>query len=164
VEKLPLTSIRPYTGEDAPAVRRCIVELQEAERLIDPRLLPGESMATPYLEHLLLECADCDGIILVAEADGAVVGFATVLAQVVSERLDDPPDSYAIVTDLAVLESMRRRGIGGALLREAESYARAAGATELRIGVLSENRPARDLYLAAGFVPYVETLSKRLET
>ena len=155
--------IRRYTTDDAPAVRRCIVELQEAERLIDPRLLPGETMATPYLEHLLRECAECDGTILVAEVDGAVAGFASVLARVVSEELDDPPGSYAIVTDLAVLEPMRRRGIGAALLRESERYAQAAGATELRIGVLSGNRPARDLYLASGFAPYSETLSKRLD-
>ena len=131
--------------------------------MIDPRLLPGESMATSYLDHLLRECAECDGTILVAEVDGAVVGFATVLARVVSEELDEPPGSYAIVTDLAVLESMRRRGIGAALLAESEKYAKAAGATELRIGVLSQNRPARDLYLAVGFTPYTETLSKRLD-
>src|SRR5688572_28845828 len=115
-------------------------------------------MATRYLEHLLQRCADCDGTILVAEVDGAVVGFATVLARVVSEELDDPPDSYAIVTDLAVLERIRRRGIGAALLREAEGYARAKEANALRIGVLSENRPARNLYLTAGFAPYSETL------
>ena len=131
--------------------------------MIDPRLLPGESMATSYLDHLLRECAECDGTILVAEVDGAVVGFATVLARVVSEELDEPPGSYAIVTDLAVLESMRRRGIGAALLAESEKYAKAAGATELRIGVLSQNRPARDLYLAVGFTPYTETLSKQLD-
>src|SRR5690242_11873530 len=38
---------------------------------------------------------------------------------------------------------------------------RAAGARELRIGVLAQNNSARRLYLAAEFLPYQEILAKR---
>ena len=44
---------------------------------------------------------------------------------------------------------------------EFEAAARAAGAPELRIGVLAQNVAARRLYLAAAFVPHVEILTKR---
>ena len=38
-------AIRKYQPEDTAGVRRYVVELQEFERRIDPRLRPGEEMA-----------------------------------------------------------------------------------------------------------------------
>ena len=156
--------IREYRDADAPAVRRCIVELQDHERRIDGRLRPGEAMCVQYLDDMLRKCNELAGAILVAECDGEVAGFVTILARVPFEELDDPPGDRAIVSDLAVLARFRRRGLGAALLREADRYAREAGATEIRIGVMSENRGAAQLYRQEGFAPYLEILSKRLDT
>jgi GNAT superfamily N-acetyltransferase len=156
--------IRVYREDDAPVLRDCVVELQEFERQIDDRLRPGRSIAAEYLEHMLRRCRECAGTILVAECGGAVVGFATVLARVPFTELDDPPGEYALVTDLVVRAGFRRRGIGEALLREAERWAAAAGAAELRVGVLSANRSAGRLYRRAGFKPYLEIVAKRLDT
>jgi ribosomal protein S18 acetylase RimI-like enzyme len=155
--------IRRYREDDAPAVRSYVVELQESERRVDARLRPGESMASEYLSHMLGRCAECVGTILVAEVNGVVTGFVTVLARVPFESLDDPPGTYAFVSDLVVGERFRRRGLGAQLLREAEQYAVAAGAHELRVGVLHENEAAARLYRRAGFAPYLQTLSKRFE-
>ena len=85
-----------------------------------------------------------------------------MLVRVPYERLDDPPGEHAHVADLFVHEAFRGHGIGRALLAHAEAHARTQGASELTIGVLSNNKPARDLYLSAGFVPQLETLSKAL--
>lgn len=157
------TVIRTYRDSDAAAVRACIVELQDHERAIDSRLRPGESMADAYLGHMLERCRDCSGVILVAEHDGAVAGFATILTRVPYEALDDPPGEYALVSDLVVRGRDRGRGLGAALVRAAEAYARAAGAGELRIGVLSANHAAAALYRREGFAPYLEVLAKRLD-
>jgi ribosomal protein S18 acetylase RimI-like enzyme len=156
-------TIREYRDDDARAVRDCISELQDFERRIDPRLRPGESMADAYVAQMLERCEVWVGELLVAEYAGAIAGMAAIYTRVPFEELDDPPGEYALVSDLVVREAFRRRGIGGALLEEAERYARQAGATELRIGVLSENRSARDLYVRTGFASYLETLSKRLD-
>jgi len=156
--------IREYRQDDAAAVRGCIVELQEFERRIDDRLRPGDSMAAGYLAQILDRCREHAGTILVAECSGAIAGFAAILTRVPFESLDDPPGEYAIVTDLVVREAFRRRGLGAALLREAERCAIAAGAAELRIGVLSANQSAARLYRSAGFAPYSETLAKRLDS
>jgi ribosomal protein S18 acetylase RimI-like enzyme len=155
--------IREYRADDVAAVRACVAELQEYERRIDDRLRPGEAMAADYLGQMQDRCRECSGTILVAESDGGVIGFATVLTQVSFEALDDPPGKYALITDLVVREDFRRRGVGAALLAEAERCARAAGATELRIGVLSANESAVRLYRSVGFSPYSETLAKRLD-
>lgn len=155
--------IREYRENDLSAVRDCIAELQDFEREIDDRLRPGASMAAEFLSRMIDRCRDCVGTILVAEYESAVVGFATILTRVPFEELDDPPGEYAIVTDLIVRGGFRRRGLGAALLAEAERYAREAGTSELRIAVLSANRVAAALYRRAGFAPYSEILTKRFD-
>lgn len=56
----------------------------------------------------------------------------------------------------------RGRGIGRALLRRAEDYARAEGAPVIGIGVLVRNRGALDLYRELGFCDYLLQLRKEL--
>ena len=153
-------SIRKFRETDEASCRALVVELQDAGRQIDPRLRLGEEMADEYLREMHRRCARNNGSILVAEVDGSIVGLAMVLARVPFEELDEPPGDYAVVAELVVRHGMRRRGIGAALLREAERFAQEAQATDLRIGVLSDNKPARELYLRHGFRPYAETLVK----
>src|SRR5215510_16100190 len=153
--------IRQYQHSDAAALRQCVIVLQEAERAIDPLLLPGAVIADRYCERIYERCREAAGKIFVAEEDSEVVGFVTVLAREPFVELDDPPGHYALITDLVVLESHRSRGIGRRLLERAEAYAKQAGSTELRIGVLSSNRKARRLYLDVGFQPHLEVLTKR---
>jgi hypothetical protein len=43
-------SIREYRRDDQSALRECIVELQEFERSIDPRLRPAELMADAQVD------------------------------------------------------------------------------------------------------------------
>ena len=139
-----------------------MVELQDSERAIDQRLRPGESMVDAYLEQMHVHCRDNAGAIFVAERAGAIVGLVMVLSRVPFESLDDPPGTYALVAELVVRDGFRRQGIARALLDRAERYACDHGASELRIMVLSENTPARSLYLREGFAPYKETLAKPL--
>lgn len=157
-----VTVIRPYEPEDEGGCRACVVELQDAERALDPRLRPGESMADAYLAQMHVHCRDYGGALFVAEQRGEVVGLVMVLARVPFEALDEPPGTYALVAELVVREGFRRRGMARALLEAAERYARDAGASELRIVVLSQNTPARTLYLSEGFASYKETLAKPL--
>ena len=154
--------IRQYRHDDTAAVRQCVVELQEVERAIDPRLRSGESMADDYWEYIQARCAEASGRVFVAEQGGAVVGFVAVLAAEPFTELDEPPGTYALVTDLVVLPSHRGHKVGARLLQHAEAFARAAGATELRVGVLAQNVAARRLYVGSGFVPHMEVFVKRL--
>ena len=156
------TVIRPFEPRDASALRQCVVALQEYERVIDARLRPGEVMADAYCDYLHGRCRDARGVILVADLGGEVAGFVCVLAEERFTGLDDPPGTYALVTDLAVLDTFRRRGIGRLLLDAAEDYARDENANELRISVLARNAAARAFYLAKKFEPHLEILSKSL--
>jgi ribosomal protein S18 acetylase RimI-like enzyme len=153
--------IREYRPADVSAVRQCVVELQDFERALDSRLRPGETMADAYCERIHARCAESDGRVFVAEQDESVVGFVAVFSRESFTELDEPPGTYAFISDLVVLSPYRGRGIGRQLLQRAEAFAREADARELRIGVLAENLKARRMYLASEFVPHLEILVKR---
>ena len=154
--------IRDYDpARDRAAVRACFAELQDVERGLEPAMPSGDAVADAYLDFMLARCAEWDGAVMVAEEDGAVVGFICVWARVPP---DDPSEVRfsAHVSDLVVLPAWRGRGIGRALLARGEAYARSRGAERLRIGVLAKNEDARRLYAASGFREVYVLLTKPL--
>ncbi len=154
--------IVPYRPtEHAAGLRACFVELQDFERRLEPEMPPGERVVDVYLERMLGRCRTWDGAVFVALADGEVGGFVCVWARVPPEP-DEPTQPYAFVSDLVVLERMRRRGIGRALLDAAERHARARGATALRLDVMAANGAAQRLYEGAGLAPRRIEMAKRL--
>lgn len=58
------------------------------------------------------------------------------------------------IHDIAVHADYRGRGIGRQLLTAAEQAARARGCCKLTLEVLSNNHPAMQAYVHAGFAPY----------
>jgi hypothetical protein len=63
---------------------------------------------------------------------------------------------------LVVLRQDAERRIEARLRPGEKRHARDGGASELRIGVRSENRAARRMYIREGFAPYLDTLYKSL--
>ena len=154
--------IRRYRPQDAPAVSRCIAELQDYERGIDERVLPGEAVEGWYLDHLLKACAEQDGSLFVAEEGGQVVGFAAVQSAVPNEDVDECDYRFALISDLGVNEAHRGRGIGRALIEACEAFARERCARWLRIAALGQNGIARGLYERCGFEDRQVLLEKPL--
>jgi RimJ/RimL family protein N-acetyltransferase len=86
-----------------------------------------------------------DGALIVAEADGMVVGRLSIVR--------DPHPASAHVADLGLMvaASHRRQGIGRALLAAAETWARGAGVKKLELHVFPHNEPAIALYESCGY-------------
>lgn len=138
-------------------------ELQESEAAIYALMKPPEEIGPWYVDRVLAETAEHQGVLLVAEADGAIVGYASLLAIVSSENeADEVIHTYSHVSDLVVSRSVRGLGIGQLLLRECERLAREAGQPRLRISVLAANEGAREFYDRLGFKPQLVTLEKPL--
>jgi len=154
--------IRRFRPEDAAEVTGCIVQLQNYERLIDERVLPGEAVEAWYLDHLLKVSAEQDGTLFVAEVDGRVVGFAAVQRQVTNDDVDESEYDFALISDLGVNESHRGQGIGRALIAACEAFARGRDVRWLRIAVLGRNGLARGLYERCGFEDRQVVLEKTL--
>ena len=150
--------IRDFNEElHLTGVQACHIELQDFERSIDPRMPSGSEIVDDYVPHMLDRCIECDGTVLVAEVDGEVAGFVTILTRVESEEIAEGEIEYGLVSDLVVASKFRRQGLGRKLLEAAESYARANKVRWLRIGVLAENDSANALYDSLNFKKlYVE--------
>jgi phosphonatase-like hydrolase len=155
--------VREFRPEqDLPGVRRCLVELQDHERRLDPRLPPGSAIADAYLEALFRRCAELGGRLFVAESEGRVAGYVSVLGAYRSDAPSDDPSPFGYVDDLVVLSAERGRGLGRALLRRAERYAADSGRSSVRLRVKGGNR-ARSFYQREGYTEYELELEKRIE-
>lgn len=143
-------------------LRECVIELQDFEHVLDPRLPTGADIVDEYLPQMLVRCGNCEGQILVAEVDDVVAGYVTIMAKVSSAELEDGDIEYGLVADLLVRPGHRGSGLGRKLLLAAEDYAVAHNVKWLRIGVLAANRGARELYSSLGFSEFFVELEKRL--
>ena len=95
---------RTYHRNDLEALQRLMSEL-------------GYSVGLEALGRNIREIIGRDGEIIVAEKDGAVVGSVCVLMDV---RLAE--GAYAEIVSLIVSETARGKGIGKALVKEAEAW------------------------------------------
>ena len=102
--------------------------------------------------------------VLVAEGDRHLIGFAEVTLR---SRADgcDPLRPAGYLEGWFVAESHRRRGIGAALLRAAEDWARAQGCTEMASDTWLDNEVSQRAHEALGFevVDRVVNFRKSLE-
>ena len=159
----PELHIRLYDpANDAAALRACFIELQDWEHAIEPSIPEGEAVVDAYLAEMLAECGASAGCVFLAESAGTVVGFVSVLAQVMPSK-DEAQEPHAYISDMVVRSSHRGQGVGRRLMAEAEAFARKAGVKELRVGVLARNQGAHRLYRDCGFADYTIELRKTLK-
>jgi aminoglycoside 6'-N-acetyltransferase I len=101
-------------------------------------------------------------ITFVFEEEGRVVAFADAALRSYADGCETSPVGY--LEGWFVAESHRRRGIGAALLRAAEDWARAQGCTEMASDTWLEKELAQRAHEALGFeeVDRVVQYRKRL--
>ncbi|WP_323122007.1 GNAT family N-acetyltransferase [Burkholderia alba] len=105
---------------------------------------------------------DADRATFIAERDGTAVGFITVHVAQPSISLFQPV-KFARIGSVAVADAQRDRGIGRALMRLAESWAREQGAADVRLAVWTFNDAAVHLYERLGYEVRALEMGKRIE-
>jgi GNAT superfamily N-acetyltransferase len=146
--------IRPATPADRADLRRAIMELQDYERHLHDSRLAGELVADRYLDWMQRR-SESDGIILVAESDGAFAGFVAGWVEHAANAGETAEaNRFGLISDVCVMPAYRGRRLATRLLGAIEHYLRRAGVVRLRIAALAANRSARQSYQHAGFVPY----------
>ena len=144
--------IRPATPADVPAIAGLIRALAEYERLAHAVTLQEADLhahlfgATPYAE------------VLIAEAAGAVVGFALFFHNYSTFRAK--PGIY--LEDLFVIPGARGQGHGKALLAALAKLAVARGCARVEWSVLNWNAPSIAFYKSLGAQPMDEWTVYRL--
>jgi GNAT superfamily N-acetyltransferase len=107
-----------------------------------------------FSEHLARQ-RDGHGVLLVAWVAGGPVGdlflaWPPADQPPIREQLPGVPQ----LTHLEVLDPVRRRGVGTALIRAAEDVARGFGHDRIGLAVGLDNRNARRLYERLGYVDW----------
>lgn len=86
-----------------------------------------------------------DAVLLVAEIDGAIVGRLS------AARDPHPASSHVADVGLMVSSGSRRAGVGSAMMRAVEEWARGASISKLELHAFPYNTPAIALYEKLGY-------------
>ena len=144
--------IRRATSADAGAIADVHVRSWQAayQGLVPQDYLDGMDPAEhrPTWERRLAETAWPRMGVLVAEADGRVVGFAGMMP---TRDHDEDPASVAEIASIYLIPEAWDRGIGKALMKAALDALSRAGFRQATLWVLDTNVRARRFYEATGW-------------
>jgi GNAT superfamily N-acetyltransferase len=145
-------SIRFATAQDAEQIVDFIRELAIYERE------PEAVEVTPGILRAQMESANPPFECLLAELDGAAVGFALFFRNYSTWR----GRAGLFLEDLFVPERYRRKGVGSALLGRLAAISVERGYGRMEWSVLNWNKPAQDFYRKLGATPMDEWTIWRL--
>lgn len=155
----PAESRPGETSPDLPHVRPA--------RLADAGAIAGltdelgyPTSETEMAERLATLLADADQAVVVAEQAGSIVAWIQVGAVRALES-----GAFAEIRGLVVTETHRGRGIGRALIAEAERWARLARLSRIRVRSREARADAHRFYLGLGYagVKTQRVFDKRLD-
>jgi len=136
--------IRPASESDAHGIAEVHVRSWQAAGIFSAEAL-GQLSVDERISTWLDAIASGEAVV-VADEDGAVVGFAAVRA-----ATEDQTKGLGELGALYVEPSSWGRGVGRDLVAADENALREGGFSDAILWVLDENRRARDFYAASGW-------------
>ena len=138
---------RNHNWGDGPVIRVRHAEPEDAAALAEMNRLISCSPVTNHQMAGSLRRGSEAEIILVAEVQGQLVGYACI--QILRSTLF--PEPWAELTELYVHPENRRRGTGSALLEQAEKWAQARGANQMQVRTGEQNETGKKMYAKRGY-------------
>ena len=144
-------SIRKATVDDVPALGRLGKLLVQSHYDFDPQrfIAPAPRTEEGYGAFLGSQLDDEDSIILVAERDGEVVGYA--YGHVDGFDYMSLRGPAGVLEDILVDPAKRGQGIGSELLEAILSALKSRGAPRVVLSTAERNEVAQHLFARAGF-------------
>ena len=153
--------IRPFDMADREAAVDLFLELNRHEFTITGDRRTDRGGAEFCVEDMIAALGH-GAVALVAVAGGKVAGLMVWRAQTDEPYMVEATRRYGRVEDIVVAEAHRGKGIGQALLAEAERLTREAGMSRLKLTVLAGNDAAVAAYERAGYRDYARVMLKTL--
>ena len=144
-------SIRPAQNSDAGALGRLGALLVNEHYEFDPErfIAPLPNLAERYGSFLVSQLARPEMIVLVAERDGAVVGYA--YAGMEGNDYLALRGPAGVLYDLVVDPHHRRQGVGTKLLNGALAGLESLGAPRVVLFTAEKNHVAQSMFARASF-------------
>ena len=143
--------IRPATRADLPSVGRLGALLVRTHHAFDPRrfLAPTPHTEQGYASFLGTQLASPETVVLVAEQDGQVVGYA--YAGIEGHDWMSLRGPAGVLHDLLVDPDHRGKGVGAMLLHAMLAWLQERGASQVVLSTAQQNEGAQRLFARAGF-------------
>jgi GNAT superfamily N-acetyltransferase len=147
-----VVTVRVATSGDRDVLGHFGAALTRLHHADDPRrFIHIEHPEAGYGRFLVSQLSNPNGIVMVAEQNGDVIGY--VFAEVESTNWMELRGPCGIVHDVYVDEPARRVGAGRELLRAAIAWIRSKGRTQVVLLTKTRNEHARRLFTSLGFRP-----------
>ena len=157
----PSIRYREATAEDLSGICALGAEVNAVHHSAWPELfaatIPPEKSEEVWRRSLRQGLATT----FVAATGSALAGFVTVAIVDEASPLFHSM-RYAKIGSIGVTEAFQGQGLGHALMRRVEEWARAHGATEVHLNVWAFNERARRLYEELGYAVRSHHMGKRL--
>ncbi len=129
----------------------------DAKRFIEP----GKTTPQRYGHFLKSQLAQPDVIVLVAEAQGRLLGYAYAASEGFDYMSLRGP--AGLIHDLFVDPASRRRGIGRLLMEAAMAGLKSMGCERFVLSTAHRNEAARNLFAAMGFRPTMVEMTREAD-
>ena len=145
-----MIKIRKANRDDFEALGELYTELEKDAVMYQSEhfVLSPKGARSRQLEEIL---ASENQVMLVAEDDGKVIGFAHVMLQKAKVVSCLKPQTNIYLQDLVVTSTLRSKGTGTQLLNAAKEYGREKGAEFFRTQVFPMNKDGMRFYERIGF-------------
>ena len=154
-----IITVRPAERKDLDVIVNLTLRLKKLNEEFDPLYTVKPNAEEEAKDYISKSFDDENVIMLVAEADGKVVGFVRAL---IKTRMFYQPDVEGVISDLYVLPAYRRKGVGDKLLDEVAKLLKARGVKILAAEFPPYNTIAVSFYEKRGFKPLLNTFFKEI--
>lgn len=155
--------IRPATAADVPHLGRLGALLVATHHAFDPQRFFPSTDGTPggYGRFLRSQLQDADAVVLAADDNGTVVGYAYATLEGTDFLALRGP--AGVLHDILVDPAYRGGGIGRLLLDAALSALREKGAPRVVLFTAERNEAAQRLFAAIGFRRTMVEMTRELD-
>ena len=151
-------SIRRAVPRDVRVLAGLWREMMDFHQRIDPAFEFGAGAQAGIERHLAETIRSNGGRIFVADIGDRIVGY--VLGEIQERKPIYPSGRYGFISDLAVTEEWRRRGVGRALVTSLLSWFGEHGVTAIELFVLETNPVSTVFWESMGFRHYLRLLRR----
>jgi ribosomal protein S18 acetylase RimI-like enzyme len=146
-----VTGVRRATSAELPCMGRLGALLVESHHQLDPRrfLAVRSRTSEDYAAFLGSQLESPDVILLVADDDGVVIGYAYAALEGYDYMSLRGP--AGVLHDLVVDPGNRGRGVGRRLLDATLAHLKSRGAPRVVLSTAERNEAAQGLFASAGF-------------
>ncbi|HOE96117.1 MAG TPA: GNAT family N-acetyltransferase [Candidatus Sumerlaeota bacterium] len=148
----PAFDIRPAQTGDLTAILELWSAMMRDHERSDERIRLAPGAVAAYRTYANYHVSHPDSQVLVAEADSEIVGF--VLLTISRNLPMFQPAHYGYLSDMAVREDWRRRGVGQALLDRVRRWLMARDIHTIQLQYYDFNELGAAFWKAMGFRPY----------